>query len=36
MRQTKLTMKGLRFSLASWHTLFISNPSWAFMNYMSS
>jgi hypothetical protein len=26
-------MKGLGFSLASWCDLFISNPSWAFMNY---
>jgi hypothetical protein len=36
MRRRKLTMKGLGFFLASWRTLFISNLSWAFMNYRSN
>jgi hypothetical protein len=36
MRRRKLAMKGLGFSLTSWHTLFISNLSWAFMNYRSN
>jgi hypothetical protein len=36
MRRRNLTMKGLGFSLASWCTLFISNLSWAFMNYRSN
>jgi hypothetical protein len=36
MQCRRLTMKGLGFSLASWRTLFISNPSSAFMNYRSN
>jgi hypothetical protein len=36
MWRRKLAMKGLGFSLASWHTLYIINLSWAFMNYRSN
>jgi hypothetical protein len=36
MRQTKLAMRELGFSLASLRTLFISNFKWAFMNYRSN
>jgi hypothetical protein len=36
MWRRRLTMKGLGFSLASWCTLFISDLSWAFMNYRSN